>query len=696
MTSSNHPTAPQPSDTTTIATQAQPPRRRLLRILLLLALVMAFSILGYQAELVLPTRSPVLSSTYTPLTRSAPSGIGSYDVLGKVVSQAQAEQLLQTEAGREQLSPENGAVEITQDLLDLGRDAFYRETFGNEILFTDLVGILEGPLKMTKLAKAVLALKGQPTTNLQVTLNEDVTLGDRTFQAGTVLNTGLDVSKGSLLPLGLVTHLNQGKVRVGISCALCHATVNPETGRILEGATNTDINLGPLLAMATNTAALFRQTDVNPTRVPLGKHSYINSRGEIGYLPDAQKMEDAVDTAILAWPPGNFVSNGDLVNNSAKIPSAYTHEAYPYAWSGVASIGWFHGLTTLNNAVFGLNADPTTTADAAESVLGIDKETYLGTMFQAAATPKLRLPPGIRPSEFFEQIDPTPGQPGLNSTIKMPEYPKGSLFMQNGLMAATPGLPVADQLNGMSAWQNTLAPPPVETTDRASLQRGAAIFNQANCAECHSGRYFTNHKVIAQTEIGTQPARAPASKAFAEKLFVPPDTYPANLPVPLPADPPVLSVPTDITPPQEIELAYALSDPAGGYKVPKLIGLSLHAPYLHDGGVAAGAMALAPDEKGQFQIADRNQIGMVGTWMRGIKPDAAASLRMLLDRHLRAPMIAANRSNPDLQRSNVEGIGHAYWVDAAAGFTPQDQTDLIQFLLSLDDDPDVLPDGSKS
>jgi hypothetical protein len=372
-------------------------------------------------------------------------------------------------------------------LLDLGRDAFYQETFGNEVLFTDLVGILEGLLKVTKFAKAVLALKGKPNTNLQIPLDEDVTLGDRTFKAGTVLNTGLDVSKGSLLPLGLVTHLNQGKVRVGISCALCHATVNPDTGRIIEGATNTDINLGSLLAMATNTAALFRQIDANSTRVPLGKHSYINNQGEIGYLPDAQKMEGAVDTTVLAWPPGNFVANGELVNNSAKIPSAYTHEAYPYAWSGVASIGWFHGLTTLNNAVFGLNADPTTTADAAESVLGIDKETYLGTMFQAAGNPKLRLPPAVRLSEFFEQIDPTPGQPGLNSTIKMPEYPKGSLFMQNGLMAATPGLPVAAQLNGMSAWQNTLAPPPVEPTERASLQRGAAILSKRTAPNAIAG-----------------------------------------------------------------------------------------------------------------------------------------------------------------------------------------------------------------
>jgi hypothetical protein len=77
--------------------------------------------------------------------------------------------------------------------------------------------------------------------------------------------------------------------------------------------------------------------------------------------------------------------------------------------------------------------------------------------------------------------------------------------------------------------------------------------------------------------------------------------------------------------------------------------------------------------------------------MRNIPPDPEASLRVLLDRNLRQEAIAANRANPELQQSNVDGSGHTYWVDQAAGFTPQDQTALIQFLLSLDDDPEVLP-----
>jgi hypothetical protein len=110
--------------------------------------------------------------------------------LGYVVESEKADRWLQTEKGRQALSPDHGAVKVTQDLIDLGRDAFYQETFGNEYLFTDVVGILDGPINLRSIAKAVLGLKGKATTNLQVPIDQDITVGDRTFKAGTVLNTG--------------------------------------------------------------------------------------------------------------------------------------------------------------------------------------------------------------------------------------------------------------------------------------------------------------------------------------------------------------------------------------------------------------------------------------------------------------------------------------------------------------------------
>lgn len=666
-------------------------RLRPIPVIILLSFILIIGLFAYQIELAIPAAPPRRYNTYTLLAQSPPKDIGSYDVLGYTVDKEEAIELLTSEEGRKQLSPENGAVKITEELINLGRKSFYLETFGNEYLFTDLVGILDGPINLGSLSKAILTLGGKPTSNLQVTLDQDITLGNQTFKSGTVLNTGLDVPGGSLFPLGIRTFFDKGKVRVGVTCALCHNAVDPDNGRILEGAPNIDVDTGLLLAFASNTAALFRQSNVNPNDVKPGSHTYINKNGQEARLPDIKAMEDAVDADFLAWPPGNFTSNGDLNNNPSQIPSSYTHGAWPYSWSGVASIGWFHGLSTLNNAVFGVNADPSTTADASEELLGIDKETYLGAMFQNASNPKFRLPEKVKPSEFFEKIDPTPGTPGINQVIEMPEYPKGSLFMQNGLMAASPGYLVAEQINAMSAWQNTLAPPPYQPTeDIEVLKRGAAIFDRAGCIDCHSGRYFTNHDVIPQQEVGTQPSRAKASKAFAEN-FVPPQTYPPSVSVPLPPNPPVLPIPTDITPQEDIELAYAQNNPAGGFKVPNLIGLYLTAPYLHDGGVAASSEALQQGEDG-FKVAIPNQLGMAGTLLKGIQPDASASLRVLIDRNLREDVVAANRADQRLQRANVEGIGHNYWVDRQAGFTTQDQTDLIEFLLSIDDNPEVLPD----
>ncbi len=650
------------------------------RILILVLIIAVISFAAYKIEITL-TGTPKLANTYTPFTQPTAQEIGSFDTLGFTISKADAESLRQTPEAEEELLPENGAVEITEDLLQLGREAFYTETFGGEYFQSDVAGALDGPINPITLTKSIARLGGKPTTNLQIPLDKDVEIGGKLFKAGTLLNTGLDIPKGSLLPLGMRTSIKEGKLRVGITCALCHATTDSE-GRILEGAPNNDVDTGLLLAFGTNSAAMFRQTGVNPTEITAGQHTYIKANGETAYLPDAKALEDAVDAQLLAWPPGNFDSTGDLANNPSQIPPSYTFENWPYGWSGFASVGWFHGLTTLNNNVHATNSDATTGADSSLALIGIDKETYLGTLLQNSANPSFRLPEGAKPSEFFDKIDPTPGEPGINRTIRMPGYPKGSIFILDGLMASTPGLPVAAQLNGMSAWQNTLAPPPNQSvTDGESLQRGARVFANAGCIDCHSGRYFTNHDVVSEQEIKAQPSRAKALAKFP-LIFTDPQTYPNSETVPVAADAPVLDVPENITPKPQQQLAYAQNNPAGGYKVPNLIGLYLTAPYLHDGGVAAGTEA--------------EQLGMAGTLMQHIQPDAAASLRVLVDRNLREKAVAANRANPDLQVANVDGSGHEYWVDEQAGFTEKQQNDLIQFLLSLDDDPEYLVPSENS
>ena len=659
---------------------------RLRSVVTILFLIIFVGFLAYQIELGFPG-TPSINNTYTPLTQHTAQEIGSYDVLGKVVSKESAADLQQTDAGRKQLSPDNGAVAVTEKLINQGRKAFYSETFGNEVFFTDVTGILNGPLNIGKLTRAIASLGGKHTTNLQVKLDRDLALGDKTFPAGTLLNTGLDVAAGSLVPLGIQTRIHQGKIRVGVTCAACHAAVDKNTGRILEGAPNNDLDTGLILALASNSAAWFRQTGVNPLKIRSGEHTYINADDKQKRLPNAEALEKAVDAAFLTWAPGNYDSTGDNKNNPSQNPSSYTFAAYPYGFSGNAAIGWFHGLTTLNSNVHGTNSDLTTGGESSQQLLGIDKETYLGILLQNSASPAFKLPQGAKPSDFLAKNDPTPGTPAINEVVPMPGYPNGSPFILDGLLASSPGMPVAAQLNGMSAFQNSLAPPPIKTLQATSVQNGAAIFTRAGCAECHSGRYFTNNRVIAQTQIKTQPSRA---KAFAKfpRIFVSPQTYPSNVSAPLPANPPVLDVPTDITPEEDVKLAFAEGN-SGGYKVPSLIGLHVTAPYLHDGGVAAASEALQQGKK-RFEVASSDRIGMAGTLMQGIQPDPRASLRVLLDRSLRREAIAANRKNSSLQKSNVDGSGHRYWIDRGAGFTIQDQNDAIEFLLSLDDNPEVL------
>jgi hypothetical protein len=81
-------------------------------------------------------------------TTSYPAWHNSLDRLSvgyviNAINKDQATHLLQTDEGQKQLSHENRAVAVTEDLLKLGRKAFYSETFGNEVFQKDAVGALD-------------------------------------------------------------------------------------------------------------------------------------------------------------------------------------------------------------------------------------------------------------------------------------------------------------------------------------------------------------------------------------------------------------------------------------------------------------------------------------------------------------------------------------------------------------------------
>lgn len=642
--------------------------RRIVKAVLLLVViglvvlaVAAYIGVGYAYE---PGTENVISRT-----RANPEA---YDLWGEGFSEAGAQRLFSTSAGKARLSPRNGAVHVGESLLRLGRDSFYKETFGNEVFLSDVVGVLNGPLRVSNVTAAILALKGGGTTNLRVPVPETVTIGGRRFTKGGYFDTGLDVPKGALLPLGMKMVVSGWRIRAGITCALCHATVEPKSFKVIEGAPNQDLNAGLMIALGTNSAAYFMHTDVVPMRDAPGREDRFVTlaNGQRERLPDAMALEAEVDKALLMWPRGNFDSLTDLKADPTQNPISFTWQNYPYGWSGNFMAGPFHGLSSQNNNVHALNSDSTLLADASPTMFDMDKELYLGVLLQNAATKRYRYNPGSgwKPSAFLASLR-RKTQTGINSVVLPPTYPKGTIISPDGTLTSSPDHLFWEQNNAMAAWQNTLEPPTVPlAVDAQTRAAGRAVFDRAGCSGCHAGPFLSNHQVVAAATVGTNPTRAGALTK-TELNFAPAVLYSFDTPVPLPAHPDTLAVPTSGLDPRQVDLAWAHHGSPGGYKVPSLVGLFWSAPYLHDGGVAVG-----PDVT--------TQLGIPGTVQQNVLPDASNSLRALVDRDLRARVVRANQSSSELRRMNVEGSGHSFWVDRAAGFSDEEQRALVQFLLS--------------
>lgn len=592
------------------------------------------------------------------------------DLWGERVSKTEAAELRKTDAGRDRLSPAQGAVAIDDAMLRAGRESFYRETFGNEIFLSAVLGIVSGPINPWSVSKAVLALHGRGTTNLQVRLDDAITVGGQSYAAGSLIDTGLDVVPGSLVPMGLKLKLYRGRPIVGITCAVCHATVDGVSMKVIEGAMNSDFEAGTVIAMGTNSAAYFAHAKSRPeTYAGDPSRSVTTSDGTRAVLPEIRRFEDAVDADLMQWPAGSFDASPDLVGAPVKINNTFTFDDHPYGWSGDFPAGPFKGLAGITNHVHAIGSDALSQSGSSRMLMGIDTELYLATILQNAEFERFRYDPhsGRSPSEFFAAVDPTPDVPGVNRLVAMPSFPKASLMGEVGLAGGDASHHFMEQNNQLAAFQNTLAAPqPPRPVDAAKALAGRAVFEAAGCANCHAGSELTNHRIIPVAEIGTDPARAHWPSATAGH-DVPPTVYAFDTPVPPPQDAKILPVPVDGLDPDQIRLGLA-RDGHGGYKVPSLIGLYWNAPYLHDSGVAVGHDAAS-------------DIGLPNSVLRRIAADPANSLLALIDQPLRDQVIAANQGSERLRDLHVTGAGHPFWIDLAHGYSPADQDAVIHYLL---------------
>ncbi len=670
--------------------------RKQRRRLVFLSIVMVCSLMGWLVSVGLMD-VPIARATSPLLATPPKQPLGSYDYFGKVLSPREAATLVQTK-GLDPRDPKSylkiGAVHITQKLLDVGEKIFFErkigDTFGLQRVFGFQLGLAS---ILPDLQTAIVAQQGKPTSNLPITLSREIKIGSQVFPQGTRFPTGFDVLKGGILPIGL-------KSTGEITCAICHVALTPK-GQQLKGVPNGDLAIPFLIALAPNSAAGFSRLSLNPLdpRFQGNGKTIFDSKGRSVKLPDPKVFEQVFDDLALAVPFGHFESSPDGIFNTTQIPPLFTFKAGPYTAGGEFAVGPFGGLAALTNGVHSSEINLLAAAQQSAETTGIDREVYLGTILQNAADPSIRLPDGIvKPSEWLRKVAPDLAQAELEDQVPAPglgSYPNLnlSLLTYNGLVFSPATRDRGDIASGkfffannaMSAWQNSLVPPPnrsranFNALNNGSVDRGAEVF-KSSCLACHRSPFFTDNKIHPIAEIKTNPARA-KSRLKQNALLVAPKMYSLDTPVPIPANATVLDVPTAGISNQPNQLPNGLL-PNGGYKTPSLLGLYLTAPYLHDGGVAVRKNTLAVADNGSYQILDASGLGLSGTLSQGILPDASASLRALIDRSLREKVVTANRSNAALQVSNLDGSGHEFYVEGA-----QRQQDLINFLLALDDKP---------
>jgi hypothetical protein len=328
----------------------------------------------------------------------------------------------------------------TQNLIAEGKQIFRFDTFGDE----DFWG---GQLRLHE------AIEGEkfggvgpgvsPATALSVGLKVDVEALPKSLQ--NQLKQGkVDLNDPAvtlaLLKLNAVVgvtgffHSDGSFSSIGITCALCHSTVDdsfaPGIGRRLDGWANRDLNVGAIIALS---------PDLSPFETLLGVD------------------RDTVLAVLNSWGPGKF--DAELVlDGKAFNPERVT-----------------------DGVVTGTDVPGATLIPPAFGMAGVNLHTWTGwgsVPYWNAFVANIEM---HGKGNFYD--------PRLDNAEQFPiAAANGFGHIQSPVDLITPKLPA------LHAYQlSLLAPlPPAGSFDAAAAARGQELFEEkANCASCHVPTIFT-------------------------------------------------------------------------------------------------------------------------------------------------------------------------------------------------------------
>ncbi len=245
----------------------------------------------------------------------------------------------QPDAGQPDAGPADPVKTGANDLIDQGRQTFRFDSFGDEAFWTDSLKLNQA---IAGTAHGGVGAGVSPKTALAVGLKVDVDALPQALKdgiaGGTVSlddpgNTVALIGLNAVLGLKGTVDANNNLTSLGVTCALCHSTVDDSftagIGHRLDGWANEDLDVGTIIDLA---------PDLTVVQTLLGVD------------------RPTLDTVLKTWGPGKFDAevflDGKALNGTksaaVRIPPAFgLLGVNMHTWSGWGSITYWNAFVAV-------------------------------------------------------------------------------------------------------------------------------------------------------------------------------------------------------------------------------------------------------------------------------------------------------------------------------------------------------------
>lgn len=224
--------------------------------------------------------------------------------------------------------PEEGPRPLDEELVAAGREVFRFDTFGDEVYWTDTLRLHEVVQQVDPRTALAVGLK----VDADAVPAEVLASADLTDPATTAALLKLDAVLGIDADVG-----EDGRItRLGITCALCHSTVDdavmPGVGSRMDGWANRDLDVGAIVALSPAVPAELKQV--------------LRSWGPGRYDPRINM--DGLNTPLVL-PPAYGLHGVALETYTGEGPVSY--------WNAYVAVTQMHGRGDFRDPRLGVDID---------------------------------------------------------------------------------------------------------------------------------------------------------------------------------------------------------------------------------------------------------------------------------------------------------------------------------------------------